>query len=420
MSTVLELKEKRAELWERMKAMVDATEAENRNMTAEEEANWTAANTDIEAMDQRIARQEQLERTPATRTQNRLETANLAAPVSLRATPEYAKAFESYVRCERQVDLDPESRSILRGGYQAFDARAMGVNVPTAGGYLVPEGFERRIEDAMLWYGGMREAATIMPTSTGNDLPMPTSDDTTNTGEILAENTAASEQDITVGARILKAFMYSSKIIRVSYQFLQDPGVDVESWLSEKLGIRIARITNTHFTVGTGANQPSGIAGDATTGVSAATGQTTSVTWDDLITLEHTIDPSYRRQGRYMFRDATLREIRKLKDGEGRYLWQPGMPGGGGGGQFPGGNTINGFPYTINSDVAAMAASAVSIFFGDLKKYIIRDVRGFALMRLEERYAEYLQVGFLGFSRHDGVLLDAGTNPVKTYVNAAS
>lgn len=418
MPTVIELKESRAQIWERMKQLVDGSEAENRGLTAEEQSNWDKANADIESLDSRIANQEKLERRPASPAGEGRQMANLPTggdkPVSFRAKPEYRTAFYSWMAAETPHDLDPEYRQVLSAGRR--EARAMGVNAPTAGGFLVPETLERRIEQALLYYGGMREAATVMRTDSGEDLAMPTSNDTTNVGELLAENTAATEQDVTVGARILKAYMYSSKIIRASYQFLQDPAIDVEGWLADLLAIRIGRITNTHFTTGSGANQPSGIAGDSTQGVAAATGQTTSVTWDDLITLEHTIDPAYRTTGcRFMFRDSTLREIRKLKDGEGRYLWQPGAPGAAG---AP--STINGYPYTINPDVAAMAASANSIFFGQLSKYHIRDVRGFALLRLQERYAEYLQVAFLGFSRHDGVLLDAGTNPVKYYTNSAS
>lgn len=417
MPTVLELQGTRASTWERMKQIVDGAEAENRGLNADEEKNWQLATADIDAIDKRIERQQQLERRPAPDGSQTRQIATLpTARGSLRASPEYGQAFNNWLRCSRAYDLDAESRSVLAPGFQQMDTRAMGVNSPTAGGYLVPETLESRIEQALTYYGGMREAATVIRTESGNDLAMPTSNDTTNVGEILAENTAASEQDITIGARILKAYMYSSKIVRASYQFLQDPATDVEGWLADLLAIRIGRITNTHFTTGTGANQPSGLAGDSVQGVAAATGQSTTVTWDDLITLEHTIDPAYRGTGcRYMFRDATLRELRKLKDGEGRYLWQPGQPGAGG---AP--NTINGYPYTINQDVAAMAASANSIFFGHFKKYHIRDVRGWMLLRLEERYAEYLQVGFLGFSRHDGVLLDAGTNPVKHYTNSAT
>ena len=415
MPTVLELKDQRAQIWQRMKEINDKAEAEQRDLASEEQANWNQADADIKALDARIARQEQLERKPAEHGDSRqIATATLAVPQErLIAMPEYQRAFGNFLRVPRLTDLDSEDRSILARGF--VQHRAMGTNVPTAGGYLVPETLSRSIDQALLEYGGMREVATVFATEDGGDFLMPTSDDTSNTGEILAENTAASEQDITVGAKVFKAYMYSSKIIRASIQFLQDGAIDVEAWLAARMAERLARITNSHFTTGTGANQPSGIAGDATTGVTGATGQTTTVTWDDLISLEHSVDPAYRRAGcRWMFHDNTLQAIKKLKDGEGRYLWQPGLP------TTTAPSTIMNYPYTINQDVAVMAASAISIYFGLLTKYHIRDVRGRAVMRLDERYAEYLQVGFLAFSRHDGLLLDAGTHPVKTYVNSAS
>jgi len=104
--------------------------------------------------------------------------------------------------------------------------------------------------------------------------------------------------------------------------------------------------------------------------------------------------------------------LKKLKDGNSLPLWVPELAGG-----AP--QTILGYRYTINNDVAAMAANAKSLLFGDFKKYVIRDVRGISLMRLAERYAEYRQVGFFAFSRHDGDLIDAGTHPIKYYANSA-
>lgn len=415
MPTAVELKKNRNQIWERMKAIVDLAETENRNLSTEEETNWNQANTDIGELDKRIERQERMERTPAAAPAGgnldirRAVVTTRDMPVAeLRATPEYATAYGRWLRCVEDMD----DRALLRPGF--VQERAMGTTSGAAGGFLVPEGFQRKMEQALLDYGGMRSAATIIQSTDGADLPMPTSDDTSNTGEIVAEGRAVTEQDVAVGAKVLRAYMYSSKMVRVSLQFLQDSAIDVEGWLAGLLGERIARITNTHFTTGASANEPQGIVTGATSGVAGATGQTVTCTWDNLIDLEHSVGSAYRRGARYMFADTTLGILRKLKDGEGRYLWLPGQPTAG----VP--NTINGWAYTINDDVAAMAASAKSILFGQLSKYIIRDVRGFALRRLEERYAEYLQVAFLGFSRHDGVLLDAGQHPVRYYSNSAS
>ncbi len=408
MPTALELRESRAQIWERMKQINQAAEAENRDLSAEEKTNWNTAETDMTALEGRIVRQEKLERKPADAPHERLTAAVLTNPTAVRATKEYGEAFRRWLCAGEEA----EDRQLLRAGAQ--EVRAMATTSPTGGMLAVPETMTAGIERAMLEYGGMREVASVRRTADGGDLIFLTSDDTGNTGEILAEGVQASEQDATVSAKILKAFTYSSKIVRVSLQLLQDASFDVEGYIAAILGERIGRITNTHFTTGTGANQPSGIVDDSTSGVAGATGQSTTVTWDDLVSLEHSVGMAYRRGARFMFADGTLQALRKLKDGEGRYLWQPGQPVGG----FP--NTIMQYPYTVNDDVAAMAASAKSILFGQLSRYIIRDVRPYALMRFAEKYMDYLQIGFMGFSRHDGALIDAGTHPVKYYSNSAS
>ena len=417
MPTTLELQDQLNQLWSRMKEMNDVSETENRDFTAEEQTNWDAANRDITTLEQRIARQQALERASATETRRqelhpgRAVDSEQRANLITRESPEYRDAFWASMRVDRDQDISPEHRAVL----SRPEVRALATMSGSAGGNLVPTEFERRIERAMLFFGGMRQVATIMATSSGADLELPTSDDTSNTGAIFAENATITEQDTTFGLKVLKAYKYSSKIIRVPWELLQDSAFDIEGYLADILGERIGRITNTHFTVGTGASQPQGLMLGTTQGVAGATGQTTIVTWDDLISLEHSVGISYRNGPgvRYMFHDNTLQAIRKLQDGEGRYLWQPAVTAG-----AP--NLVNGYQYVVNNDMATMAASANSIVFGDLRKYIIRDVSGIQMIRLNELYAASGQVAFLAWSRHDGLLIDAGAAPVKHYSNSAS
>ena len=423
MATKLELLEQLKGVRERQKELVDRAEAENRDLSAEELNNFNSADTELRALEGRIARQTALERTPMgdeergrtiTAPQENRGEHDEVRTMRMTETDSYKKAFRKWLTGTDM--LEPAEYRTLAAGRQivtADEMRAIGVNNPTGAGYLVPDEFVRSIMQNMLAFGGMREAATIMTTDTGADLFFPTSDDTGNTGELLGEHASATQQDVSVGGRTLKALKYSSKEVRVSMELLQDSAFDIESWLSGLLGERIARITNTHFTTGAAPNQPAGVTLDAGTGVSGATGQTTSVTWDDLINLEHSVDPAYRKNARFMFNDATLSYLRRIKDGNGQYLWQPAVTA-----NAPA--LVNGWPYTINQSMASMAASAISILFGDFSKYIIRDVRGFSLLRLNELYAVSGQVGFLGFSRHDGALIHAGTNPIQAYVNAAS
>ncbi len=125
--------------------------------------------------------------------------------------------------------------------------------------------------------------------------------------------------------------------------------------------------------------------------------------------MEHTIDPSRRNLPGvgYMFHDSILQALRKLKDGEGRYLWQAGANSG-----AP--DTLNTRPYTINQDMASsLVTTAISMLFGQLTMYKIRQVNVIRLYRLVERHRENDQDAFLAFIRGDGNLLDSGDNPVK-------
>lgn len=315
------------------------------------------------------------------------------------------------------AELDPDERKFMAARRQELPGiRAdQGVGTGAAGGFTVPQGFYALVESALKQYGGMREAASDLTTDSGASIPMPTDNDTAQIGELLAENTAAAAQDVTFGSVTLDSFMYSSKIIKVSIQLLQDSAFDMATYLAGKLADRIGRITNAHFTTGTGTGQPRGVSVAAVSGKVGTTGQTLSVIYADLVDLEHSVDPAYRRSPkcRFMMHDSSLKVIKKLVDAQSRPLWLPGLAV-----QAP--DTILGYPYTINQDVAVMAANARSILFGDFSKYFVRSVRGLTMMQLRERYAEFLQVGFLGFQRFDGDLIDAGTNPIKYYANSAT
>ncbi len=189
--------------------------------------------------------------------------------------------------------------------------------------------------------------------------------------------------------------------------------IDLGAYITKKFARRLGTVTNLHYTTGNGASKPYGVVTQATSGVAAATGQTISVTTDDLIALEHSVDPVYRNGAQWMFRDSTLRILKQMKDGEGRPIWLPGIAV-----KEP--DVILGYSYVINTDVAAMAASAKSILFGDFSAYYIRDVLDMTVLRLEERFAEYFQVAFLAFQRTDGRLIDAGQHPIKYYANSAT
>lgn len=315
------------------------------------------------------------------------------------------------------IEMSPTSRyksmqNEFRYRHPSIAKRDLNVATPTEGQETIPEGFVARLERAMLAFGGMLQVADVMNTASGNDLPWPTANDTSNKGVLLAEATTIGPSvDPTFGAVTLEAFKYSSQPVLVSAEILQDSAFDLNDILASMLGERLGRILNEHFTTGTGTGQPRGIVTAAPAGVTASLAGPpviTAMTGDMLIDLVHSVDPSYRAGARFMLADGTIASLRKLKDGDNQYLWQPGLQQG-----VP--DRLIGYPITINQDMdTTFTAGSFPVLFGDLSKYKVRQVRGIRMRRLVERYADTDQEAFIAFIRADGDLLDAGTNPVKT------
>lgn len=404
-------REERAKLVEDARALLNAV-PDGQAIPAETSAKFDELMAKADALKAEIDRIERLEDEEAAlsgRIERRAGRDNVSEDEAAAAIRSETETYLAWMR--RGLNgLTDEQRAIAQRRIGEIQNAQSTVSGP-GGGYTVPEGFYGQIISAELAFGGMLGVSTIIDTSSGNPLPIPTENDTSNEGGIIGENVQVGTQDVTFGAVTLNAHTYTSKLILVPNQLLQDSAFSLDAFLSRKMGERLARIQNRHATVGDGASKPQGIITGATLGVTAASA--TDITFDELIDLEHSVDPAYRMNARYMFADTTLKVLKKKKDGEGRPLWMPGYAV-----REP--DTINGKPYTINQHVAAIAASAKPVVFGDFSKYMIRRVTGVQVMRLVERYADYNQTGFLAFQRWDGALVDAGTHPVKYLANAAS
>lgn len=294
---------------------------------------------------------------------------------------------------------------------------AMSTTTTTEGGYTVPAEIAAMVVDAMKAYGGMRSVSQILTTAGGNGLNYPASDGTAEVGEIVDQNGAATGADITFGTVAVNPYKYSSKKIALPVELVQDSAIDVVAFVVNRLATRLARITNQHYTVGTGSSQPFGVMARAATGKTGATGTATSVTYDDLIDLIHSVNSAYRTNARFMLKDLSVAVIRKLKDTTGRPIWNPGDMEGIADG-VP--STICGYAYTVNDDVATMAANAKSIAFGDFSQFVIRDVQNStSMLRFDDSaFALNGQVGFCGWTRTGSNLLD--TAAVKVFVNSAT
>ncbi len=415
------LREKRAALAGQAKELLDRAEKESRELNAEETVSFDKIHGEIEELRTQVERVERQEKLDTELNETRGVQAGKEDRKGERETASGGedekrakqakreaenRAFNNYLR-QGEQGLTPEDRLIMA------ERRAQSIGTSTSGGYTVAPDFYDKLETALKAFGGMREAATVISTETGATLPMPTENDVANVGAILGENSQVSEVDLTFGVVNIGAFMYTSKSILVSLQLLQDSAFDLNAYLAERLAERIGRAQNNHFTVGVGTTQPFGIVAQATAGNVGATGETLSLIYDDLVNLYHSIDPAYRQDAKWMFHDTTLQAIKKLKDSQGHPLWQPNVQAG-----AP--DLLLGVPFIINQDMPVMAANAKSVLFGRLDKYFIRDVAGVSVMRLTERYADYGQVGFIGWARADGNLLDAGQHPVKTFANSAT
>ncbi len=457
MPTAKELREKRAEVAKRIQELADLANDEKRDWTAEDEQEWQRVNEEYDALTKRIERQERAERVAADQDEpvgdrriGRDDFQEPQRPERQDQTPQVterhrALAFQAWCRHQsglpvtdeqaeacRLVGLNPaqshldvrlapteaveEMAEIFRTRHpdavrRELERRDLSVGTNASGGYTIPEGFVRSLEHNMLAYGGMLQVASILRTSSGNDLHWPTVDDTANEAVVLAEATQVAAADPTFSEVIFKAYKLTSKMVKISAELLEDSAFDLAAELGRMLGERLGRGQNSYYTTGTGTGQPTGVLNAASLGVTAASG--TAITADELLDLIHSIDPAYRTDARFMLHDQTLLAVRKLKDNNGQYIWNTSVAAG-----EP--DRIFGFPYTVNQKMPTIALSAKTVLFGQFRQYKVRQVNRIRLYRLTERYRDYDQEGFVAFMRVDGNLLDAGTDPIKYLQQAAA
>jgi len=409
---------------------------EGREFTSEEQGKWDKLNGEYDSLTRQIdiaTRAETLEATSSAPLPMGVPVDDDPGTVRNRDGSPNAEdrslAFQGWARYQSGIDLEdrhtealercsvnPRNREFRfelhsRPARTLDEFRAQSVGTTTAGGFLVPEGFVNNFEHALLQFGGVRQVAQVMRTTTGNDLPWPTVNDTGNAGALIAENAAVTEQDITIGQLLLKAYKYTSKLVRVSTELMQDSAFNMATELGSLLGERIGRIANTHQTTGTGSGQPNGIVTASTLGKTTATGS--AIAPDELFDLVHAVDPAYRANATFMMHDNILLAIRKLKDSNNQYLWVPGI-----GGAAP--DRLLGYSVVTNQDMASsVGVNNITVLFGDMSKYKIREVADIRFRRADELYLANDQVGFVAFMRMDANLLDAGTNPVQHLKQAA-
>jgi HK97 family phage major capsid protein len=413
MSTVTELREKQAQIVAEARAAL----AEIKNDTAEArvaelEGQHDRAMAEYDKLEARIAREEKLaEREAAINAAD--DRRPLGENRSVKPGDEkdkderHATAFRSYLR--NGLDgMEVEERKALR------ELRAQAAGTDNAGGYTVPQGFSNELVVSLKAWGPMLDPGVVrqIVTATGNQVDWPTLNDTANKGYRLSENAAATnEGDLVFGNKNLDAYKYASGPILVSSELIQDSAFDIEQIVRDAMAERIGRKVNEDLTIGDGTGDPNGI---GTASVKGADAAVSAINFDNLVDLVHSMDPAYRKDPsvKFMFNDPTLKSLRKVKDLEGNYIWQPADA------RTAQPSSILSYGYEINQDMASVGVSTKSVLFGAFNRYIVRRVREIAIRRLVERYAEFDQVGFIGFARFDGELMDSAA--VKHLLHAAS
>lgn len=396
------LHEDRARALTGARAINDLALKEKRELTPEQETEFNKFMDEASALKKTIDRTEKLHELSPEDKQEFIP----ASGKSKKETPEEKEereAAEKIVmnRAMRSLPMVNDEQKAL---FSKINKRAQSVGTDTAGGFLVFTQFADQIEKALKLFGGMRQVAKVVKHEKGGTFNQPMLNNTGRTGRWLAENTTVTKTDLAFTNVTLSDYTASSDLIPVSLRLFEDESYDLTGLITESLAECLGRLTNLAYTTGAGSTKPTGVSVGSVEGKVSAL--STAITFDELSDLKFSLDPAYRTLATWMFNDATLKAISKLKDGDSRYLWNPNIQVG-----VP--DLLLGNPYVINQDVASIGVNAKCIYFGDFKKYLIRDVGGFGLTRLNERYADDLQVAFMLHMRTDGKVLNAGTDPIK-------
>lgn len=327
------------------------------------------------------------------------------------AKPSYRDAFVALARCGfNPQELSDEQRAVIKEGVAEFRAQS---TTAGAGGYTVPTDLAAVVDKTMKAWGPMYDEAicTVLNTSGGNPLDFLKNDDTAVAVAQHTEATAMTDDggvDATFTKMTLGAFAYDTEWVQISMEIMQDSAIDIEQFIGELLGERLARRVNSELTVGDGTGDPLGIVAASAAGKTSAS--TTAFIADELIDLLHSVDPAYRAspKARWQFNDTTLSQIRKLKDGNGQYIWsmgdiRTGEPG-----------RLLGYNYSVNQAMVNAATGTKPVIFGDHSKYYVRKV-GAPVVGVRREYY-WPNIGLAGIVRLDGDLIQ--TSAVKHLVMA--
>ena len=390
MSKILELREKRAKAWDAAKQFLDAKRGADGMLSEEDTATYDKMEQDvmnlgkeIERLERQVAIDAELSKATSTPLTGKpgAKMGKDEKEKSGRASDEYKGSFWNAMRVKAPMP------SVLNALQEGTDSE---------GGYLVPDEFERTLVEALEEENVFRTLAHVIRTSSGDrKIPVVASK---GSASWVDEEGAYQESDDAFSQVSIGAYKLGT-MIKVSEELLADSVFDLEAYISKEFARRIGAREEESFFNGDGKGKPLGIlaaAGGAEVGVTAASA--TAITADEVIDLFYSLKAPYRKNAVWVLNDATVKQIRKLKDTTGQYLWQPSLVAG-----TP--DTILGRPVKTSAFMPTAAAGAKTIAFGDFKYYWIADRQGRTFKKLSELYAANGQVGFMGTQRVDGKLV---------------
>ncbi len=419
----------RAQAWEGMKVLTDRAEDEARNLTGEEWAEWEARNADVGELTERINElNTALERESlfdGQRDDAELERLTRGDGERERRTDATPPASPSERLREQLQELRTgrlEELSIpLDGVSTVYDAtrqravvetRDLTVGTGSEGGDTVPTEFVNTLWEHFIEHSAIRRTnVTVVTTAAGEALEVPKTTSHSSVSAVTAEGGAIAESDPAFAKVTLNAYKYGV-VVQITRELLQDTGVNIVEYLGRQMGQALADGSGAHFITGDGSGKPNGVVTAATVGVTGGTGQSGEPTADELIDLQYSVIEAYARNAFWVVRRATEGLFRKLKDGNNQYIWAPGL-------QVGTPNQLLDRPIVTDPNVAATGLNARSVLFGDLSKYMIRDVGSVTLARSDDFAFTSDLVTFKATIRTDGDLIDT-TGACKVYVGGAS
>ena len=384
--TVNELRTKRATLWNTMEGFLDTHRNDKGILSADDDATYSNMEKDLDDLTNEIKRMERRE----------AREAELSKPVNKPITEKPDQAAKPEKTGRASAAYKEDFGRHLRGKTPLHNV--LSESVDQDGGYLVPEEFEKQIITGLDEVNVLRSLAKVIPTHHDRKIPISVGH---SVATWTAENAAYTESNPTFGQKQIDAFKLTD-LVRVSIELLQDSEFDLESYIAAEFARAFGIAEEQAFCVGTGTNQPTGIftANGGTVGVTAAAAN--AITLDEIISLVYSLKSPYRKNAKFLMNDATVALLRKLKDNNGAYLWQPSVQAG-----QP--DKLLGYPLYTSPYAPIVEGGALAVAFGDFKNYWIGDRAGRTVQRLNELYATNGQIGYVATERVDGkVILPEG------------